>query len=307
MIEKLTPAPSYTPQEARNGRQPGHGEHPLDAYLKDGRIPHIWCAGCGNGIVLNAFVRALAKSGLERDNTVVVSGIGCCGRAAGYLAFDTYHTTHGRAIAFATGMKLANPKLNVVVISGDGDLFAIGGNHLIHAARRNVDLTVLCVNNFNYGMTGGQSGPTTPISGITSTTPYGSPEHPFSLVYLAKAAGATYVARWTALHTYELRDAIVEAMGKPGFSFIETISPCPTAHGRRNKLGAGIDLLRFYRDHSYVTDEIDPADSGLGLTGRIAVGKFVDIRKATFSELYQEHVLSKARASERKAPGGGHP
>ncbi|MBI5015988.1 MAG: 2-oxoacid:ferredoxin oxidoreductase subunit beta [Deltaproteobacteria bacterium] len=299
MIERLIHAPSLAPRAARRGRQKGHGDHPLDPYLKEGRIPHIWCSGCGNGIVLNAFVKALEKTGTDPDRTVVVSGIGCCGRAAGYLNLDTYHTTHGRALPFATGVKLANPKLNVVVISGDGDLFAIGGNHMIHAARRNVDLTVVCVNNFNYGMTGGQGGPTTPVDAISTTTPYGCPEPPFNLVYLAAAAGASYVARWTALHTYELRDSIAEAMGKPGFSFIEAISPCPTAHARRNRLGDGLALMRHYRDDAVLSDRLDPAETAIGLTGRFAVGKFVDVHKPTFSDLYEQCVVSRAAPKKR--------
>ena len=307
MRERLLEAPPHTPEQARRARVQGHGAHPLDRFLKDGRIPHIWCPGCGNGIVLTAFVKAVEKSGRDPDKTVVVSGIGCCGRAAGYLDFDTYHTTHGRAIPFATGLKLANPALNVVVISGDGDLSAIGGNHLIHGARRNVDVTIVCVNNFNYGMTGGQSGPTTPMTAISATTPYGSAEHPFNLCHLARAAGAVYVARWTTLHTHELRDAIVEAMGKPGFCFIEAISPCPTAHGRRNKLGGGLDLMRSYRDNAYLSDELDPDETAIGLAGRIAVGKFVDVEKPTFLDLYEQYVLSRARSSEKAQPrsGGG--
>jgi 2-oxoglutarate ferredoxin oxidoreductase subunit beta len=305
--ERLIEAPSFAPDEARRGRQPGHGEHPLDRYLKEGRIPHIWCPGCGNGIVVTALVKALQKAGLDNDSTAVVSGIGCAGRAAGYLAIDTYHTTHGRAVPFATGLKLANPKLNVVVVSGDGDLFAIGGNHLIHAARRNVDLTVLCVNNFNYGMTGGQGGPTTPIEAISTTTPYGCAEHPFNLTALARAAGAAYVARWTALHTYELRDSIAEAMGKRGFCFIEVVSPCPTAHARRNKLGAGLDLMRHYRDSAYLSDEVDPGEQPISLAGRFAVGKFVDREKPTFLDLYEQTVVTRSRGDKRKretpAPG----
>jgi len=158
---------------AKDSWQKGHGDHPLDRFLKEGRIPHIWCSGCGIGIAFTAFVKALEKGRFDPDRTVVVSGIGCSGRAAGYLDLDTYHTTHGRPIPFATGLKLAKPDLKVVVFSGDGDLFAIGGNHIIHAARRNIDITVICINNFNYGMTGGQGGPTTPLEARTTTTPYG--------------------------------------------------------------------------------------------------------------------------------------
>jgi 2-oxoglutarate ferredoxin oxidoreductase subunit beta len=230
----------------------------------------------------------------------VVSGIGCSGRAAGYLNLDSYHTTHGRAVPFATGLKLANPALKVVVFSGDGDLAAIGGNHLIHAARRNVDITVICVNNFNYGMTGGQGGPTTPLSARTSTTPYGCSEHPFNLIYLAKAAGAVYVARWTVLQAYEMRDAMIEGMNKRGFSFIEVISPCPTGFARRNKLGSNLELMRFYKENSYLATELDPENTALPFKGRVAVGKFLDVEKPTFMDMYREQVVSRALASAIK-------
>ena len=300
MKECFMDAPPLTPKQARAGRSQGHGDHPLDKYLKEGRIPHIWCPGCGIGIILTAFVRALDKGGFDPDKTVVVSGIGCSARSAGYLNMDTYHSTHGRAIPFATGIKLAKPELNVVVISGDGDLFAIGGNHMIHAARRNIDLTILCINNFNYGMTGGQSAPTTPIDAKTTTTPYGASEYPFNLIYMAGAAGASYVSRWTALHTHELRDSILESMTKPGFGFIEALSPCPTAHARRNKLGTGLDLMKYYRENSYVTDELDQEKTELSLTGRIAVGTFVNREKPTFLDMYYQHVVKRATAPPQK-------
>jgi len=293
MIRKLVSQQNTAPE--RSGWQSGHGDHPLDRFLKEGRIPHIWCSGCGIGIAFTAFVRALDKGQFDTDGTSVVSGIGCSGRAAGYLNLDTYHTTHGRAIPFATGLKLAKPELKVVVFSGDGDLFAIGGNHIIHAARRNIDITVICINNFNYGMTGGQGGPTTPLEARTTTTPYGCAEHPFNLIYMAKAAGAAYVARWTVLHTYEMRDAMIEGMNKRGFSFIEIVSPCPTGYARRNKLGSTLDLMRFYRDNSYLAEELDPENTALPFQGRVAVGKFVDKEKPTFMDMWDGCVVSKAR------------
>ena len=292
MIEKL--ARPHGANAAKDSWQKGHGDHPLDRFLKEGRIPHIWCSGCGIGIAFTAFVKALEKGQFDPDLTVVVSGIGCSGRAAGYLDLDTYHTTHGRPIPFATGLKLAKPELKLVVFSGDGDLFAIGGNHIIHAARRNIDITVICINNFNYGMTGGQGGPTTPLEARTTTTPYGCAEHPFNLIYLAKAAGAVYVARWTVLHTYEMRDAMIEGMNKRGFSFIEIISPCPTGYARRNKLGSALDLMRFYKDNSYLADELDPENTALPFKGRVAVGKFVDIEKPTFMDMWETCVVAKA-------------
>jgi 2-oxoglutarate ferredoxin oxidoreductase subunit beta len=288
------------PVTTKTGWREGHGDHPLDKYLKEGRIPHIWCSGCGIGTVFTAFIKALEKGGWDIDKTAVVSGIGCSGRTAGYLNLDTYHTTHGRPIPFATGLKLGNPKLKVVVISGDGDLFAIGGNHIIHAARRNIDITVICINNFNYGMTGGQGGPTTPLEARTTTTPYGCAEHPFNLIHMAQASGAVYVARWTALHTYELRDAMVAAMNKRGFSFIEALTPCPTGFARRNKLGTTLDVMRFYRDNSYVTDKLDPDETSLPFKSKIAVGTFVDKEKPTFMDMYEDYIITKVAGSKKK-------
>jgi len=210
--------------------------NPVNQYLRMDRMPHIWCPGCGLGTTVNCFVRAVGECGIPQDQIAVVSGIGCTGRVAGYLNMDSFHTTHGRPIAFATGLKLANPKLKVVVYSGDGDLFAIGGNHFIHAARRNMDLTIICVNNFTYGMTGGQVTPTTPIDAVASTAPFGNIEDPFNLPFLADCAGAVYVARWTTFHVRQTAKAMKEAMQKRGLSFIEILSPCPTLYGRRNRL-----------------------------------------------------------------------
>ena len=172
----------------------------IERYLRLDRLPHIWCPGCGIGPALGCFIRAIDRANIDPDTIAVVSGIGCSGRVAGYVKLDSFHTTHGRAIPFATGLSLGNPQLNVVVFSGDGDLVAIGGNHLIHAARRNIDMTVICINNFNYGMTGGQVGPTAPLEARTTTTPYGNFEPPFNLPYLVSASGASYGARWTVLH-----------------------------------------------------------------------------------------------------------
>ena len=265
-----------------------HGLHPVDPYLKAGRIPHIWCAGCGLGVVLSCYVNALSRLESPIDQNSVVSGIGCTGRAAGYLNMDTYHTTHGRAIPFATGLKLARPDMTVTVMSGDGDLFAIGGNHLIHAARRNVNLKIICVNNFNYGMTGGQVASTTPIGAKTSTTPYGNYEHAFNLPHVAHASGAVYVARWTTFHALQLVQSICEANQKEGFTFIEVISPCPTGYGRPNKLGTGLEEMKFYRERSTVINGADPATVGLELRGDITVGKFIDVEKPTFSKMYDQ-------------------
>ncbi|MBM4464420.1 MAG: 2-oxoacid:ferredoxin oxidoreductase subunit beta [Chloroflexi bacterium] len=254
----------------------------MDYLLREDRLPHIWCSGCGIGVALTCFIKALEKSGLNLDKVAVVSGIGCTGRVAGYVKLDSFHTTHGRAIPFATGLKLANPELKVVVFSGDGDLIAIGGNHLIHAARRNVDMTIICVNNFNYGMTGGQVGPTTPVGATTSTSPYGCFEYPFNLPYLAAASGAVYVARWTALHVRRLEKSILDALHKRGFSFVEIISPCPTLYGRWNKQRTGLAQMQYYHDKGVIKHGIDPKEADIELGGEIIEGVFVDVEKPTF-------------------------
>ncbi|RLG52365.1 MAG: 2-oxoacid:ferredoxin oxidoreductase subunit beta [Thermoproteota archaeon] len=269
-------------------------EHPLDPLLRIDRIPHIWCPGCGIGIVLNAFLRALKELNFDMDRLVVVSGIGCAGRAAGYVNADGFHTTHGRPIPFATGVKLAKPYLKVVVFSGDGDLFAIGGNHFIHAARRNIDMLVLCVNNQNYGMTGGQLGPTTPLDARTSTSPYGNIEHPFNLVHLAAGAGAVYVARWTVLHVRRMTESIKKALLKKGFSFIEVISPCPTLFGRYNRMGTGLDMMKLLAERSVVMNFIDPAEAVVDLRDKIVCGEFVDTEKPEYTEMVYRLIREKS-------------
>jgi 2-oxoglutarate ferredoxin oxidoreductase subunit beta len=296
MRYKLVELEPFRPEETQRKIDETHGLHPDDQYLKPGRIPHIWCPGCGLGIVLSAFIKGLDSTEIPIDNCAVVSGIGCTGRVAGYLNMDTYHTTHGRAIPFATGLKLAKPEMQVVVFSGDGDLFAIGGNHLIHAARRNMDLTVICVNNFNYGMTGGQAGPTTHMGAKTVTTPYGNCEYPFNLTHLAYASGAVYVARWTSFHARYLIESIQKCFAKKGFKFIEVLTPCPTGYGRPNRLGSGLDQMKVYRDNSEIRNHINPMEADSELRGPIVVGEFVDEEKPTFLDRYEEGVLSKARS-----------
>jgi 2-oxoglutarate ferredoxin oxidoreductase subunit beta len=275
--------------------QPDEKRHPMEDFLRSDMLPHIWCPGCGLGIVLKAYVNALDKAQVPMEKRVVVSGIGCSGRSAGYLNQDSYHTTHGRPIAFATGMKLANPDLNVTVISGDGDLFAIGGNHFIHAARRNIDMNVICVNNFNYGMTGGQAGPTTPTDSKTVTTPYGNFEHPFNLPHLAASSGAVYVARWTTLDARRLRDSIAQALNKKGFTFIEVVSPCPIGYGRPNRIGEGIQEMKMYQetwelkeDNWIIQEDANPRDADIELQKNIVVGVFCNIERPTFMDRYGE-------------------
>ena len=253
--------------------------HPLDRVIRSDRMPHIWCPGCGIGIVMRCYAQAILESNIAIKDHIVVSGIGCSGRVAGYMGIDSYHTTHGRAIPFATGIKLAKPQLEVTVFSGDGDLAAIGGNHLIHAARRNVDINVICVNNFNYGMTGGQVGPTTPFGAKGTTAPYGNPELPFNLPHLLTAAGANYVSRWTSLHVRQVMDEFLTMFTKEGFAFIEVLAPCPVGFGKLNRIDGGMDEMTLYRERcELVTERIPEKDFVIDLREDrpIYVGNFVD-------------------------------
>jgi 2-oxoglutarate ferredoxin oxidoreductase subunit beta len=279
--------------------------HPNDPLLRADRLPHILCPGCGIGTVIHCYVEAMAESGMALNNHVCVSGIGCSGRAAGYVNVDSYHTVHGRAIPFALGIAVHKPELRVTVISGDGDLTAIGGNHLIHAARRNMKLTVICINNFNYGMTGGQAGPTSPRGSITSTAPKGVHDRPFNLPDLARAAGASFVARWTILHVRQLREAILHSFENPGFSFIEALSPCPTNFGRANGLGDGMAEMEVYRQRCRIVHELpsfDELDIDFVDEQRpITVGNFVDIKRRAY-----QPVGSNAFENVPDAGHGGH-
>jgi 2-oxoglutarate/2-oxoacid ferredoxin oxidoreductase subunit beta len=258
--------------------------NPAETFIRSERLPLVWCPGCGIGTTVNCFSRALQQARLNLDRVVVVSGIGCTGRVAGYLNLDSFHTTHGRAIPFAAGMKMANPDLNVVVYSGDGDLTAIGGNHFIHAARRNLDLKVICVNNFTYGMTGGQVTPTTPEGAVSTTTPYGCFDEPFNLPFLAESAGAAYVARWTAFHVRQVTHTMAEMLRKKGFCFLEIISGCPTLYLRRNRLGDGLEAMKFFKENSVVRHGANTKEVAIGFKGPITVGKFVDIERPVFLE-----------------------
>jgi 2-oxoglutarate ferredoxin oxidoreductase subunit beta len=279
--------------------------NPVLQLLREDRMPHIWCPGCGVGTTVNCFARALLESELDLQKVSVVSGIGCSGRVAGYIKLDSFHTTHGRAIPFATGLKLANPDLKVVVYSGDGDLSAIGGNHFIHAARRNMDLTVICVNNFNYSMTGGQVAPTTPEPAVTTTAPFGAFEHPFNLPFLADSCGAVYVARWTAYHVRQLTRSMTEALNKKGFSFIEVITPCPTLYLRRNKLGDGLAAMRFYQEKAVVRQGANTRDVGVGFQSEIICGKFVDRDRETWLGAYNRRNAAAIGTQYRPYPWRG--
>ena len=291
------------------------GLHPMDVLLRGERLPHIWCQGCGLGTALTTFIGALQwmekNQSWDLDKVSVVSGIGCTGRIAGYVRLDSFHTTHGRAIPFATGLKLANGELKVVVISGDGDIAGIGGNHFIHAARRNLDITVICVNNFIYGMTGGQAGPTTPHGARAVTTQYGNFEHPFNLPYLAAAGGASFVARWTVLHARRLEWTLREAMLHPGFSFVEIIAPCSTSYARWNSEGRGLDpqklnrrgleLMKHYQLVGKIAHNTHPKDAAIevnemGEITSIIEGVFLNESKPEFRAAIEQ----KARIAKER-------
>ena len=275
--------------EKKGFSEEGQPPNPVERFLRLDRMPHIWCSGCGIGVSVNCFARALLKMNFPLDKVAIVSGIGCSGRVAGYLNFDSFHTTHGRAIPFAIGLKLANPELKVIVYSGDGDLVAIGGNHFIHAARRNVDLTVICINNFTYGMTGGQMAPTAPIGSLASTTPYGNLEEPFNLAHLADSSGANYVARWTIYHAVRLEKAMMEAMQKPGFAFLEVLAPCPTIYLRRNRIGDSLQMMKIFQKMSVIKNNVMTQEAIVDYEkGPIVVGQFVNRDRTPFLRKYHE-------------------
>ncbi|MDZ4799504.1 MAG: 2-oxoacid:ferredoxin oxidoreductase subunit beta [Bryobacteraceae bacterium] len=271
-------------------------QNPTEKFLRSERMPHIWCPGCGIGTTVNAFARALTDSKLNTQKVAVVSGIGCSGRVAGYTKLDSFHTTHGRAIPFATGLKLGNPDLTVVVYSGDGDLTAIGGNHLIHAARRNLDIKVICVNNQVYAMTGGQTAPTTPDTAVTASSPYTSFEPHWNLPHLVEAAGAVYIARWTTYHVKQMEKAMTELLLKKGFGFLEIVSPCPTLYQRRNGMGEGIDAMKHYKAVSKVKHGCSTSDLDLDLDGEIIVGKFVDRERPEYLDSLRARMQEKLGA-----------
>lgn len=259
------------------------------SYFRVKHLPHIWCPGCGHGTVVGALVRAIDKVGLKKEKTVIVSGIGCSSRAPGYLDFDTLHTTHGRALAFATGVKLSRPELDVIVITGDGDLAAIGGNHLIHAARRNIDITTVCFNNSIYGMTSGQYSPLTPLGSYATTSPYGSLDRPFDLSALVAAAGAPYVGRATTYHVTLLMDLIAEALTIKGFSFVEALTQCPTYFGRKNKMGDAVRMLDYFKENSVnvkALDRLPPEER----ENKIVIGRLMKREAPEYTAAYLDLV-----------------
>ena len=273
-------------------------------YMRIDHLPQIWCPGCGNGVIMRDVAVAIdelihdEENPINREDIVIVSGIGCSSRAAGYLDFNSIHTTHGRAIAFASGIKMANPKLHVIVLTGDGDCSAIGGNHLIHAARRNLGLTVICFNNDIYGMTGGQYSPTTPNGDKATTAPYGNVDRPFDIANLASGAGASFSARGDVYHARETIDIIKKAILHKGFSLVDVYSICPTYYGRKNKKGDAVEMLKWQKDNLvptaryYSMSEEERADKKL-----IGILSFNDYPE--YTEEYAKVIASCRRAKKK--------
>ena len=268
----------------------------IHKYLRhEKKFPHVWCPGCGNGIVLGALIRAIDRTGFSKDDIVLVSGIGCAGRMSVYADFNTLHTTHGRALTFATGVKLANPKLQVIVVMGDGDATAIGGNHFIHAARRNLNLTAIIINNSIYGMTGGQYSPTTPYGARSATSMYDHVEHAFSISEMAVCAGAAMVGRGTVYHATLLDQLMEQAIQKRGFAVVEVISHCHTQFGAKNKLGDAVEMMRQQKAMAVRVDKAKTM-SPEELAGRLTIGVLVDRDLPVYTEEYQK-IRDAARAA----------
>lgn len=266
------------------------------------RFPHVWCPGCGIGIVMGSILRAVDALEWEKDDIVMVSGIGCTSRMPVYVDFNTLHTMHGRGIAFSTGVKMANPNLKVMAVMGDGDSLAIGGNHIIHAARRNIDMTAIIVNNNNYGMTGGQFSPTTPQNAKTSTTPYGMIEPDFDICKALEGCGASFVARGTVYHIVELDTLIKKAFDKKGFSVVEVLAPCPTNYGRANRQGGPVEMMEILRDDTISIKQAEKMKDE-DKKNKIARGIFVDKEAMEYCDRYDElckkaQKLAKARGKK---------
>ncbi len=265
-----------------------------EKYLRMDKMPHMWCPGCGIGIVVKAMLRAIEKVGWSQDDVAIVSGIGCTSRTPGYVDFNTLHTTHGRALTFATGLKLARPDKHVIVISGDGDAAAIGGNHFLHACRRNIDMTLIVVNNYIYGMTGGQASPTTPFGMRASTAPYGAVDPALDVCQVAIAAGATYVARGTVAQGLLLERYILNAFKHKGFSVVEAVSDCPVQYGRRNRMPNPVEMIQWIREHGV------PVTRAKNMSPEELEGKFVtgELHVAERVEYTEEYNLVKERAQK---------
>jgi len=253
------------------------------------KFPSVWCAGCGNGVVMGAIIRAIDRLGLSKNEVIMVSGIGCSSRLPVYLDFGSLHTTHGRALPYATGVKFAKPHLKVIVITGDGDAMAIGGNHFIHACRRNIDITTILINNNIYGMTGGQGSPTTPSKAFSTTTPYGNVEKHFSPGELAVAAGASYVGRTTVYHVPQMEKMIMNAIEHRGFSLVEAISNCHTYYGRLNRQGDPVAMVKMFKELAVPVaraKNMTPEE----LEGKLVTGVLAEVDKTEFCDEYQKVV-----------------
>ncbi len=264
--------------------------NPLRKYIRYGKLPHFFCPGCGCGQILNYFLKAIDDLKLNIDEIVTIGGVGCTARIPVYLNTDSLHGVHGRTLAWATGIKLHRPDLKVVIFAGDGDLVSIGGNHFLHAARRNLDVTVFMVNNFNFAMTGGQVAPTTLFNSITMTTPYGSKENPFDICNLAQCAGATYVSRWSTLKPMQTIKAMKKALQHQGFSLVEILSQCPTNFGRYAlQTGDPERVLRWISEHSILKSEIKEKNEK-ELQDKFILGEYIDIQKPVFqgTTIYEE-------------------
>ena len=274
----------------------------IHKYLRhDKKFPHVWCPGCGIGIMLGALIRAIDRIGFDKNEIVLVSGIGCSGRLPVYVDFNTLHTTHGRALTFATGVKLAKPNLKVIVIMGDGDAVAIGGNHFIHAARRNIDVTSIILNNSIYGMTGGQYSPTTPYGMRSSTTLYSNIEQVFKISELAVTAGAVFVGRGTVYHAKLLDSLIEQAILKPGFSVVEVIAHCHTQYGRQNRLGTAVEMMEWQRDHAVAVEKAATMKSE-ELKDKIVTGVLVDKELPVYQDEYEKiRTMAKSAAGALKS------
>ena len=271
-----------------------------ERYLRHSkRFPNVWCAGCGIGIVLGAIIRAVDGLQLDKNEVALLSGIGCTGRMPVYVDFNTMHTTHGRALAFATGLKMVRPEMKVIVVMGDGDALAIGGNHFIHAARRNIGLTAIVVNNSTYGMTGGQYSPTTPTNATAATAPYGHIEQPFPITELARASGAAFVACSTVYHVQELEKHIAQAIAKQGFSVVEAVSYCHTTLGRINRWGRAPDMMRRLKEQSVTLRQAQKM-SEEDRTAKIVRGVFVDRDIPEYTQLYDQ-IIERAQAGTRSS------
>ncbi len=300
MSEHILEAHYLTKQEAQIPREDWfEASETLQHLRKNKKFPTIWCSGCGLGVIMGALIRAIDHLGLEKDQVALVAGIGCTARMPVYMDFNTLHTTHGRALAFATGLKIARPDMKVIAIMGDGDALAIGGNHFIHAARRNIGITALVVNNSIYGMTGGQYSPTTPVGMRATTAPYGNVEPPFPICDLAIAAGASYVARSTAFHALELDKYLSEAIANEGFSLVEAVSYCHTTYGRINKLGTAAEMMRSLKDNSIPKasfDKLSPEEQQANT--KIVRGVLQKKKRPEYTQIYDLLVQQQTHQEE---------